>query len=189
LIIGNMVVVLVEDFAGIPRRPLIGGLVGAALFVTMDLRFGFKPVTDPLMLPLGALSGFALGALLSAPPVRFPLAGGLLVALPTLLIGLVYDLISRSNSSLAMIVTLGLSTALLTGIGWLLGRSTAWAIGGAIAGLLFASMLRAMPSAQVMFFTKAIAMTFGLAGAVVGAVVGIRSMDMAWPKLLARTKE
>jgi hypothetical protein len=204
LIIGNMVVVLVEDFAGIPRRPLIGGVVAAALAVAA---LWGSPAADALWLPLGALSGFSIGGLLAASPVRFVVVGALLGALPMPLIGFITLLINQYSPVLSSLVTLGLSIALLlVGIGWMVERSLAnfwrWAILGAVIGLVFAGLVelgmwlfsgprlsRPMPAERMLSFIKMLAQIGGFAGAILGAVGGIRASDGTWPKLLARTQE
>jgi hypothetical protein len=209
VMLGIMFSVVVEDFAGIPRRALIGGVVVAALFVAVDLRFGLKPATDALTLPFGALSGFSLGALLSAPPVRFVLVGALLGALPMPLIGFIFQLIQPYSPALSNLVVLGLSIALLlVGIGWMVERSLAnfwrWAILGAVIGLVFAGLTelgmwlfsgprlltsRPIPAERMLSLIKMLAQIGGLAGAILGAATGIRTMDSPWPKFLARTQE
>jgi hypothetical protein len=205
--IGNMFSVLVEDFEGIPRRPLIGGVAGAALFVALELRFPLSPATDALMLPLGALSGFGVGGLLAASPVRFVAGGALLGALPMPLIGFIFQLIQPYSSVLAKLVVLSLSMALLlVGIGRMVERSLAnfwrWAILGAVIGLVFSGLVelgiwlfsgprlsRPMPAERMLSLIKILAQIGAFAGAILGAVIGIRSIDGAWPKLLARTQE
>jgi hypothetical protein len=204
VMLGIMFSVVVEDLEGIPRRPLIGGVVVAALAVATLWR---SSAADALWLPMVALSGFSLGSLLSAPPVRFVLVGALLGALPMPLIGFIFQLIQPYSPALSIIVTLGLSIALLlVGIGWMLERSLAnfwrWAILGAVIGLVFAGLVelgmwlfsgprlsRPMPAERMLSFIKMLAQIGGFAGAMLGAVGGIRASNGAWPKLLARTQE
>jgi hypothetical protein len=200
LMTGCMFASLISRLGRISRQAMIGGVAGAALFVALGVLWP-SPLDEAVTLPMAALSGFALGGLVMASPMRFLVAGALIGGLPMPLIGLVAYTIASGNRQLTLFITIIPVMALLwAAFGWLQTRSLAavwpWALLGAIIGLGLLGIDRGMalfsgprtPSrpitpSEMMLSLKIMTGVGALLGAWLGAVAGNNSIFPGGPKL------